>query len=60
LITVGTVGSAQTIYVQTPSGDWQNSVENPEHFSVSGELFNGTRTIYTADSLAPGAYTFNI
>jgi hypothetical protein len=50
-------GQPQTVYVQTPSGEWHNSVDNADHFTASGALGGGIRTIYVADALAPGTYS---
>jgi hypothetical protein len=50
-------GSAQTVYIQTASGTWHNSVDNADHFSVSGTFSSPGVTVYRHDPLAPGTYT---
>ena len=50
-------GQAQTVWIHTADGDWQNSVDNADHFSHGGELEGGTRTIYTPSEFDPGAHS---
>ncbi|MDR1599677.1 MAG: hypothetical protein LBS11_07385 [Oscillospiraceae bacterium] len=50
-------GSAQTVYVQTASGAWHNSVDDADHFSVGGTFASPGVTVYRHDSLEPGTYT---
>nr|WP_239541328.1 hypothetical protein [Pullulanibacillus pueri] len=50
-------GQTQIVEVRIDSGSWQNSVDNPERFSVSGYLGNGVKTIYQAEPLSAGNHT---
>jgi len=50
-------GQTQIVEVRIDSGPWQNSVDNPERFSVSGYLGNGVKTIYQAEPLSVGNHT---
>ncbi|MDD9312067.1 hypothetical protein ACOSZF_22350 [Cytobacillus firmus] len=50
-------GQTQIVEVRIDSGSWQNSVDNPERFSVSGYLGNGVKTIYQAEPLSVGNHT---
>ena len=50
-------GQLQIVEVRIDSGEWHNSVDNPEFFSVSGYLGNGVKTMYQAATLAPGNHT---
>lgn len=59
LLQVGadTDGEAQTIHVQSSSGTWLNTVDNPEHFRHGGTFTEGERTIFRDVDTAPGIYT---
>ncbi|WP_027625351.1 hypothetical protein [Clostridium lundense] len=50
-------GQTQIVEVRIDSGPWQNSVDNPERFSVSGYLGNGVKTVYQAEPLSVGNHT---
>lgn len=50
-------GQPQIVEVRIDSGPWQNSVDNPERFSISGYLGNGVRTVYQAEPLSVGSHT---
>ena len=53
-------GQLQTVYVRFGSGDWHNSVDNPEYFTTSGELKDNARTVYIADELPFGNHTLQV
>lgn len=59
MITTGTEpdGQTQIVEVKIDSGEWVNSVDNPERFSTSGYLGNGVSTVYQAEPLAVGNHT---
>jgi hypothetical protein len=59
LVTTGArLGSGtQKVSVKIDTGDWEDSVANPERFSTAGVLGNGVQTIYTPTALLPGTYT---
>ena len=44
-------GQTQIVEVKIDTGDWVNSVDNPEMFSMSGYLGNGVKTVYQAEPL---------
>lgn len=50
-------GETQTIHVQSTSGSWLNTVDNPEHFCHGGTFTEGERTIFRDVNTAPGTYT---
>ena len=50
-------GGTQKVSVKIDTGDWEDSVANPERFSTAGVLGNGVQTIYTPTALPPGTYT---
>jgi hypothetical protein len=50
-------GQTQIVEVRIDSDPWQNSVDNPERFSVSGYLGNGVKTVYQAEPLSVGNHT---
>lgn len=50
-------GEAQTIHVQSSSGTWLNTVDNPEHFCHGGTFAEGERTIFRDSTTSPGTYT---
>jgi hypothetical protein len=62
LITTGGTpdGRTQKVAVRIDSGDWIDSASNPSLFSVSGNLANGTATIYQPIALPLGAHTATI
>lgn len=51
---------SQIVEVRIDNGDWFNSVDNPEMFSVSGYLGNGVKTIFQPATLIPGNHTVTI
>jgi hypothetical protein len=53
-------GRIQRICVRIGAGAWQDSVENPERFSVSGLLQNGVATIFQSAPLQAGETTVTI
>jgi hypothetical protein len=53
-------GQTQIVEVKIDAGAWVNSVDNPERFSTSGYLGNGTKTIYQAETLGAGSHTITI
>lgn len=59
LITTGVEldGQTQIVSVKIGSGPWKDSVSNPELFSTSGYLGNGTRTVYMAETMTTGNKT---
>ncbi len=50
-------GEAQTIHVQSSSGSWLNTVDNPEHFCHGSTFAEGERTIFRDSTTSPGTYT---
>lgn len=50
-------GEAQTIHVQSSSGTWLNTVDNPEHFCHGGTFAEGERTIFRDSTTSPGTFT---
>lgn len=50
-------GQSQIVEVRIDSGPWQNSVDNPERFSVSGYLGSGVKTVFQAEPLSVGNHT---
>jgi hypothetical protein len=62
LITTGGTpdGRTQKVAVRIDSGDWIDSASSPSLFSVSGNLPNGTATIYQPIALPLGAHTATI
>lgn len=50
-------GESQTIHVQSTSGIWLNTTDNPEHFCHGGTFTEGERTIFRDVDTAPGTYT---
>lgn len=50
-------GQTQIVEVKIDSGQWYNSVDNPERFSTSGFLGNGVKTVYQAEPLLAGNHT---
>lgn len=59
MITTGAESDGQTqiVEVKLDSGEWQNSVDNPERFSISGYLGDNANTMYLASTLAVGSHT---
>lgn len=51
---------SQIVEVRIDNGDWLNSVDNPDMFSVSGYLGNGVKTIFQPATLVPGNHTVTI
>jgi hypothetical protein len=63
LITTGIEpdGQLQIVEVKTDDGEWLNSVDNAELFSVGGELGDNVNTIFIGDgALSYGSHTINI
>ncbi|MDF2645353.1 MAG: hypothetical protein K0Q73_1158 [Paenibacillus sp.] len=59
MITTGVEADGQTqiVEVKIDSGEWHNSVDDPELFSTSGYLGDGAKTEYQASTLAVGSHT---
>lgn len=53
-------GQTQIVEVRIDSGQWYNSVDHPEMFSVSGYLGDNTRTVFKAPTLSYGSHTVTI
>jgi len=53
-------GQLQTVLVRVGNGEWHNSVEHPAYFTISGQLGDNARTVYTSDELPVGTHTFEI
>lgn len=51
---------SQIVEVRIDNGDWFNSVDNPDMFSISGYLGNGVKTIFQPATLSPGNHTVTI
>ncbi len=62
LITTGVEpdGQTQIAEVQTDNGEWLNSVDNAEFFSVGGALGDNSKTIYIGSALAYGSHTVTV
>jgi hypothetical protein len=62
LIKTGDVpdGRVQRVCVQIDNQPWQDNLNNPERFSVQGNLENGTAFIYQAEPLQPGEHLVTI
>jgi hypothetical protein len=53
-------GRVQRVCVQIDNQPWQDNLNNPERFSVQGNLENGTALIYQAEPLQPGEHLVTI
>lgn len=59
LITTGSEpdGQTQIVEVKIDTGNWYNSVDNPEMFSTSGFLGNNINTVFQGPAIATSSHT---
>lgn len=60
LITTGPQPEEQVIAVKIDSGEWLDTINNPEYFSKEGLLENDTTVIFQADEQTPGTKVVTI
>ena len=53
-------GTTQIVEVRLDSGQWYNSVDHAEMFSVSGYLGDNTRTVFKSPELSYGSHTVTV
>lgn len=53
-------GQTQIVEVRLNSGEWYNSVDNPEMFSKNGYLVDNTKTVFQTSALSYGSHTVTI
>lgn len=60
LISTGAQPDEQVVCVKIDSGDWQDSVHNPDLFSAGGTIGKNTGVVFRPTEQAPGAKTVTV
>lgn len=53
-------GHPQTIYVRISSGDWLNSIDNPEYFSQGGSTVSNIKTVFRSPEISLGKTSIEV